>query len=212
MKITIFGAAGNLGSCVATEAVARGHDVTAVIHNPDHLDHAPTGTRARIGDATDPAAIDDLIAGADLVITATRPAPGREHELVTAAKTLLDGVGASGVRLIVVGGAGTLTVPGTNGASALDSDFVPPAAQAIARACVDQLQACRDQPAADWTYLSPPAQLAPGVRTGHYRLGTTELVLDDHGNSRISMEDLAIALLDEAETPAHHQARFTASY
>ena len=63
----------------------------------------------------------------------------------------------------------------------------------------------------DWAYLSPPAQLAPGERTGNYRLGTNELMLDAEGNSTISMEDLAVVLLDEAEQPKHHRTRFTAA-
>ena len=64
----------------------------------------------------------------------------------------------------------------------------------------------------DWAYLSPPAQLAPGGRTGNYRLGADELLLDAEGNSTISMEDLAVALVDEAERPMHHRTRFTVAY
>ena len=82
----------------------------------------------------------------------------------------------------------------------------------IALACVDQLAACRSDTVADWTYLSPSALLESGERTGTYRLGTDELIVDAQGNSTISMEDLAVVLLDGAERPRHSRTRFTAGY
>lgn len=82
----------------------------------------------------------------------------------------------------------------------------------IALACNEQLEVCRAETGVDWAYLSPAALLEPGERTGNYRLGTDELVVDTEGNSTISMEDLAVALLDEAEWPQHHRTRFTAAY
>jgi putative NADH-flavin reductase len=147
------------------------------------------------------------------VVGATRPSPGREDELVTTAEALLAGLARTGVRLLLVGGAGSLTVPGTGGTAAIDDPrHVPAAWRAIAQACTDQLAVCRAETEVDWAYLSPPALLEPGRRTGRYRLGADELLVDAGGRSAISMEDLAVALLDEAERPAHHRTRFTVAY
>ncbi len=85
-------------------------------------------------------------------------------------------------------------------------------ARDLALACTDQLEACRADTEVDWAYLSPAALLTPGERTGNYRLGDDELLVDAEGNSTMSMEDLAVALLDEAERPKHHRTRFTAAY
>ncbi|NUS85703.1 MAG: NAD(P)H-binding protein [Streptomyces sp.] len=209
MRITVFGAAGSVGSRVVAEALSRGHEVTAVVRNPGPLGDLPAGATARVGDAAD---VDDVVrlsTGQDLVITATRPAPGSEDELVTATKALLAGVASGGVRLLVVGGAATLTVPGTGGTLVVDGPDFPADWRGIALACAEQLEACRAESEADWTYLSPAALLEPGERTGTYRLGTDELLVDADGISRISMEDLAVALLDEAEHPRHRRTRFT---
>ncbi|MFK4263369.1 NAD(P)-dependent oxidoreductase [Streptomyces milbemycinicus] len=209
MRITVFGAAGSVGSRVVAEALSRGHEVTAVVRNPDRLADPPIGAAARVGDAADVEDVVRLSTGQDLVITATRPAPGSEDELVTATKALLAGVASSGVRLLVVGGAATLTVPGTGGTLVVDGPDFPAAWRGIALACAEQLEVCRAESAANWAYLSPAALLEPGERTGTYRLGTDELLVGADGTSRISMEDLAVALLDEAEHPRHHRTRFT---
>jgi putative NADH-flavin reductase len=125
----------------------------------------------------------------------------------------MDGLAQTGARLLVVGGAATLTVPNTGGKTVIeDSHFLPVSARHIGKASADQFEVCRAETRVDWAYLSPPAQLAPGERTGEYRLGTNELLLDDEGNSTISMEDLAVVIVDEAERPRHHRTRFTAGY
>lgn len=105
----------------------------------------------------------------------------------------------------VVGGAATLTVPGAGGSTLSQAPDYPAALRNIAQACSDRLAACRAETAVDWAHLSPAALMEPGQRTGQYRLGTDELLLDAHGDSTISTEDLAVALLDEAERPTHHQ-------
>lgn len=210
MRILVFGATGNVGRRVVTEALARGHEVTAVVRNPARVDEIPEGATPRIGDAAKAAEVAALTAGQDVVITATRPAPGKEQDLVETTESLLAGLARSDVRLLVVGGAGSLSVPDGNGTLVIDDPrFVPPAWRAIAQACTEQLEACRAATAVDWAYLSPPALLEPGTRTGRYCLGTDELLIDEEGRSAISMEDLAVALLDEAERPRHHRARFT---
>ncbi|GLY86778.1 NAD(P)-dependent oxidoreductase [Actinoallomurus iriomotensis] len=211
MRITVFGAAGDTGSRVVTEALDRGHEVTAVVRRPGHHHD---GAEVRMGDAGDAGDVARLSAGQDVVISATRPAPGREHELAATAEALLTGVARTdpAARLLIVGGAATLTVPGTGGFVIDDPDF-PADLRPIALACAEQLAVCRaTETDVDWAYLSPAALLEPGKRTGVYRTGTDTLLTDDEGNSAISMEDFAVALLDEAENPAHHRTRFTVAW
>ncbi|MFG3253356.1 NAD(P)-dependent oxidoreductase [Streptomyces sp. NPDC048172] len=213
MHLTIFGAAGNTGIRVVAEAVSRGHQVTAVVRDPSRAAAFPPTVTVRAGDATDVDAVAALATGQDAVLSATRPAPGDEAAHTTMAKALLAGVARTGTRLLAVGGAGSLTVPGSGGVLAVDDpSFVPPAWRAIAQSCNDQWEVYRTDTEADWTYLSPPALLEPGTRTGRYRLGHDELLIDAAGRSAISMEDLAVALLDETENPRHHHRRFTVGY
>ncbi|MFD8706310.1 NAD(P)-dependent oxidoreductase [Kitasatospora sp. NPDC059648] len=212
MRITVFGATGNVGRRVVTEALARGHEVTAVVRNPAKPHGLPSGVTVAVGDASAPEDVARLSAGQDLVITATRPAPGSEHELAAATRGLLAGLAGTGVRLLAVGGAGSLVVPGTDGTVLVDSPGFPDEIRPIALACGEQLDLYRADEKVDWTYLSPAALLEPGERTGRFRLGRDELLVDAEGNSAISMEDLAVVLLDEAEQPLHRRARFTAGY
>ena len=212
MRITVFGAAGSVGSRVVAEALARGHDVTAVVRNPARVSELPAGATVRAGDAANVEDVEELSAGQDVVISATRPAPGRERELVTTTQALLAGLSRTGGSLLVVGGAATLRLPGGEGRTVVEAPDFPPAWRDIALACAGQLEVCRAERHVDWTYLSPPALLEPGTRTGHYRLGRDELLVDDTGRSAISMEDLAVALLDEAERPRHRRTRFTVAY
>lgn len=213
MRITVFGAAGSVGSQVVAEALSRGHEVTAVVRDAARFGQLPAGAKAATGNAANRDDVARLSAGQDLVISATRPAPGRESELAETARALLAGVAQAGVRLLLVGGAGGLTVPGAPTKLVIDDPrFVADAWRPIAQACVDQLQVCRADTNADWTYLSPPAILAPGERTGAYRLGGDEILVDSAGKSSISIADLAVALLDEAERPRHGRSRFTVGY
>lgn len=190
-----------MGSRVVAEARRRGHDVTPVTRSPRD--------GFALGAADDLADVRRLSAGRDVVITATRPRDGRERDLVTVAETLLAGVGAA--RLLVVGGAAGLRTP--SGLRVQDEPDFPPALRPIARACAEQLEVCLAKGSeVDWAYLSPPALLEPGERTGRYRLGLDDLVVDARGRSAISLEDLAVALLDEAERPRHRRVRFTVGY
>jgi putative NADH-flavin reductase len=153
-----------------------------------------------------------VASGQDVIVGATRPRPGVEDELVTMARALLRGAGQAAVRLVLVGGAATLLLPGHDGVVLMDDEAFPAELLPIARACAAQLEVCRADRAADWTYLSPPALLEPGERTGRFRLGRDELVVQPDGSSRISLEDFAIAVLDECEDPRHRRQRFTAGY
>lgn len=209
MRVTVFGAAGSVGSRIVTEALSRGHEVTGVVRRHAQLSALPPRVAGRIGDATNVEQVAALSAGQDLVISATRPATGNEQDLVAAAKALLAGATKSGARLLLVGGAANLKVPDTGGRVVDDSRFVPPGVRDIAAACRQQFEVCAANTIADWTYLCPPALLVPGERTGSYRLGRDELLFNSAGKSTISIEDFAVALLDEAEFPRHRQSSFT---
>lgn len=213
MRITVFGATGAVGSRAVQEALSRGHEVTAVSRQAlQSSKEAASGPQVRRGDASDPADVARLSRGQDLVISATRPIPGQEDELAIAAKGLVSGLAGTGVRLLIVGGAASLTLPGDRSMTVVDGPGFPAELRPIALACNEQLEIIRSSADLEWTYLSPPALLEPGVRTGTYRLGRDELLTAADGTSYISMEDFAIALLDEAERPRHHRTRFTVGY
>ncbi|MBF6542122.1 NAD(P)-dependent oxidoreductase [Nocardia brasiliensis] len=211
MRITVFGAAGDVGSRVVAEALTRGHEVLAVVRDPAKAAAVPAAAEVRVGDASNLDDVVSLSAGRDLVITATRPPAGQEHELPALTSVLLTALAHVGVRLLVVGGASTLRVPGADGVTLHETPDFPAELRPIAQACAEQFMLVRAEEVADWTYLSPPAELVPGERTGIYRLGADELIARADGVSTISMEDFAVALLDEAERPAHRRARFTVS-
>lgn len=208
MKIAVVGAAGVVGSRVVTEAVRRGHDVTAVFRGP--VPPIPAGVRGVRGDATDRELVDGLLSGVDGVVAATRPRPGEESAVGPATRTLLDATLATRTRILVVGGAAPLRSPGGSGLVLDDNRYVPTDIRAIAAASVHQFEVCRAH-TADWVYLSPPALLEPGERTGGYRRGGDELLTDSSGASRISAEDLAVAVLDELANPSADR-HFTIGY
>ncbi|MFS7872703.1 NAD(P)-dependent oxidoreductase [Streptomyces asiaticus] len=210
MKIAVVGAAGMVGSRVVDEAVSRGHDLVAVFRKEPAV-APPDGVIAVHGDANDPGRMSRLFAGADAVVAATRPAPGHEDTAVRTTEALLTAAKTAGTRILVVGGAAPLRNPGHPGRLVLDSpEYVPAPYRAIAAASAAQLDVCRAH-SADWVYLSPPALLEPGDRTGGYRRGTTTLIAMADGTSRVSAEDLAVAVLDELENPGE-DTHFTVGY
>ncbi|MBV7485110.1 NAD(P)-dependent oxidoreductase [Bordetella sp. BOR01] len=203
MNIALIGITGRVGSRIADELLRRGHQVTGIARNPAEVVERP-GLVARQGDATDPAALAPLLAGHDAVISAAR-------FVSTDAKPLVAAVQSAGVpRLLVVGGAGSLRV--APGMMLIDTPEFPDAYKPEARAGVVFLDTLRHEHTLDWTFLSPSALFEPGERTGKFRVGGDELLADDEGKSWISMEDYAIALVDELESPRHARRRFTVGY
>ncbi|MEH3106295.1 MAG: NAD(P)-dependent oxidoreductase [Sphingomonas fennica] len=203
MKIALIGATGNVGQRIVTEALARGHEVTAIARSADTIARQD-GLTAVKADLTDAAAIGTALAGADAAILSVR-FQGLDFPAA------LEAIRASGVkRLLVVGGAASLEV--TPGQALLDTpdfpDFIKPEATP-ARAA---LNALRDERDLDWTYLSPSVFFGPGERTRKFRLGGDEVLTAEDGKSHISYEDYAVALLDEVETPQHSRRRFTVGY
>lgn len=201
MRIAVVGATGMIGSRVVVEAADRGHEVTAISRRGDGVGSAPA-VHPVAADAADLAAMVELFTRAHVAVAATRPARGDERSAHTVTATLLDAAAAAGRRLVVVGGAGPLRVPGEPDRLVIDAPaYVPPAWRTIALASLAQLEACRAHEAADWTYVSPPAHIEPGERTGTYRRGTTTLLLAPDRTSSISVKDFAVAVIDELEDP-----------
>lgn len=213
LKIAVLGAAGNVGSRVVKEAIDRGHKVTAIVQDAEQAQQQLDGIRVITTDVSVSENVTQACAGQDVVISAIRPSPGSEGNVIPTTRAILDGLAESETRLLVVGGAATLRVPGSGGKTVLgDTNYLPVAARHIGQASADQFYAIQGYDLVDWVYLSPPAQMEPGERTGRYRLGIDDLLVDAEGRSRISMEDLSVALLDEAEAPRHHRSRFTVAY
>ena len=212
MNITIFGATGQVGRRIVDEAIARGHRVTAVTRSGTSSDSCDSVTWFT-GDARRYRDVSRLSRGQDIVISATSGPRNGGDELATTAKALLEGIADTGARLLVVGGAGPLVVPDSGGRLVVDDPrFVPAQIRGVAQACVEQLNALRQNSTVCWTYFSPSAEMSAGQRTGQFLTGTNELIVDSDGTSRISLEDVAVAVLDEAEQPRHIRAVLTAGY
>ena len=213
MRITLFGAAGKMGRRITKEAVNRGHKITAVVRDYNDLVVEDSQVTVVQGDATNLEDVAHYCAYADVVIAATKPPDGSESQLLESTSTLLESLANTPIRLIISGGAASLQIPGKPNSLLLhDNRYMSESAIAIGKACLDQLNLCRASKNVHWTYLSPSALLVPGERTGNFRLGADGLLIDASGRSSISMEDLAVALLDEAEQGQFVQRRFTAGY
>ncbi len=153
MKVTVLGAAGNVGRRVVAEALSRGHEVTAVVRNSAGANGLPVAANYRAGDAGSVEDVANVSVGQDVVISAIKPVPDNKSEVVATTNALMDGLAQTGVRLLVVGGAATLTVPGTGGKTVIeDSTFLPVSARHVGKASADQLEACRSESRVDWAY------------------------------------------------------------
>ena len=209
MNVVLYGATGMIGSRVLQELVSRGHKVTAVVRDPSRVLAAANVTAVK-GDQADAVDVAAKVKGADAVISAYNPGQGTETKLLDATRALIEGLKTAGVkRVMIVGGAASLFV--APGVTILESGHLPEEWRASATAHRDALGIWRTTDL-DWTYFSPAAFIQPGERTGKFRLGNDNLVTDEQGNSRISAEDYAIALVDELEQAKHVRQRFTAAY
>ncbi|WP_170763511.1 NAD(P)-dependent oxidoreductase [Ruegeria lacuscaerulensis] len=213
MKIIVFGATGDVGSRVVTEALSRGHHVTAAVRDKASLAKLPKSVHGRIADVSDPSKVAAAMSGHDLAISSLRTPAGREGEVVALTQSVLDGAACAGIRIIIVGGAARLRLPNGSPHTVLsDPDFLPDSIVPTARASFAQSELCQSNDNANWTYASPSALLQPGKRRGSYRIGTDTLLIDGNGNSEISMEDFAVALVDEAQNAHFTRTSFTAGY
>lgn len=200
MKISVFGATGMVGSAVVQEALDRGHTVTAISRSPGDLPRRDGVRKQQLDVSTDD--LDAALAWPAAAVLSIRFAPGQEHRLAPATARFLDAAGRAGTRIVVVGGSAPLRVPGAGTHLVVEEPhFVPGAWRSIALASLEQYRVCREHSGERCVYLSPPALLEPGERSGRYRRGTTTLLTDAAGVSWISAADLAVAVLDEIETP-----------
>src|SRR5437899_2579639 len=203
MKIAHFGATGNVGSRIVAEALRRGHEVTAIARHPEKW-KPQAGLSAVQGDVNDRGDVAALVSGHDAVISSVR------FQLIHPA-ILIEGLKQSNVkRLLVVGGAGTLEV--APGVQLLDTPDFPEAYKPEALGGREFLNLLRAEKFLEWTFLCPSAEFAPGQRTGKFRLGKDRLLTLPNGESKISMEDFAIAMIDELESPRHVREGFTVGY
>lgn len=202
MQIALIGATGRAGSPILKELVRRGHQVTAIVRNPEKVP-AQVNVTPKKGDVFDRDGLAALLKGHDAVISAV-------HFLQSDPQTLIGAVKTSGVkRYLVVGGAGSLEV--APGVTLVSTPEFPAAYKDEATKGGEFLNLLRQERDLDWTFLSPSALFFEGPRTGTFRLGKDQLLTNEKGSS-ISFEDYAIALADEVEKPAHSQQRFTVGY
>ena len=203
MKVALIGTRGRVGSRLATELLSRGHTVTGIGRSPVKVDPRP-GVTMMQGDATQPSILAPLIVGHDAILSASRFQTSDANALITAVKK------AGVKRLLVVGGAGSLEA--SPGKMLVDTPDFPEAYKVEARAGVKFLDTLRNEKDLDWTYLSPSADFSPGERTGKFRIDGDRLLVDSNGKSWVSMEDFALAMVDELEHPKHSRQRFTVGY
>jgi putative NADH-flavin reductase len=213
MKIALIGATGFVGSALLKEALDRGHEVTGIVRHPEKLQAHPK-LHAKKGDVHNVDEVVRLVAGQDAVISAFNPGwtnPDIYNQQVKGTRAIIDGVKKSGVkRLLFVGGAGSLE--GKPGVLSMDLPGFPAEYKQGALATREALNLLRKESTLDWSFLSPSADISPGQRTGKFRLGTDQMLSDANGQSRISTQDYAVAMIDEVEHPAHVRQRFTVGY
>lgn len=217
-NVVLIGASGFVGSAILRETLNRGHRVTAVVLNPEKITIENPNLTVVKADATNPDTLAALARGKDAIISAYNPGwtNPRQYELTLENyPRIVEGAKRSGVeRLLIVGGAGTLFVK--PGVRLVDTGVLPeawlPGVKSLGEFYLNTLMKERD---IDWVFFSPAANLGnmgPGVRTGKYRLGKDDMIVDDKGESFISVEDYAVAMIDELELARHHRERFTAAY
>jgi len=214
-EIVLIGASGFVGYAILNEALDRGHKVTAVVRHPEKITTVHKNLVVKQGDVSLSDTITEVSKNADAVISAFNPGwqnPDIAEETTKVYRTILNGIRKTGVkRFLVVGGAGSLFI--SPGERLMDAgvmpEFILPAVRALAEFYLIDLMA---EKSIDWVFFSPSGTLDPGLRTGKFRLGKDDLIVNEKGESKISVQDYAVAMVDELEKPVHHQERFTIGY
>lgn len=216
MKIALIGATGFVGSVILKEALDRGIQVTAIARHPEKIE-AQQNLITMKSDVMDTDKLSEILKGNDVVVSAYNPGwanPDIYNEFLKGSKSIQKAIKKSGVkRYIVIGGAGSLFV--APNVQLIDTPQFPAEWKPGALAARDYLDILKKENELDWTYLSPAIEMNPGApheRKGTYRTGSDNPVFDADHRSRISVEDLAVAIVDEVEKPKHLRARFTVGY
>ena len=203
MRIALIGATGNVGTRLISELRRRKHQVTGIARNPETLGRQD-GVNPVAGDVQNANTLAAVLAGHDAAIHSVKFLSTDPAKVITATKA------AKVPRLLVVGGAGSLEV--APGLTLVNSPDFPAEYKPETLAGVKFLDVLREEKELDWTFLSPSLFFVPGERTETFRLGKDQLLVGADGQSRISIEDFAIALVDELEKPKHSRQRFTVGY
>jgi len=214
-EIVLIGASGFVGSAILNEALDRGNKVTAVVRHPEKITKVHKNLVVKQGDVSFSDTVTDMSKGADAVISAYNPGwqnPDIAEETTRVYRAILNGVKQAGVmRFLVVGGAASLFI--SPGKRFMDAGLMPesflPAVRALAEVYLIDLMA---EKSIDWVFFSPAGMLVPGLRTVKFRLGKNDLIVNETGESKISVQDYAVAMIDEFEKPSHHRERFTIGY
>jgi len=212
MKIALVGATGNIGRQIARHALAKGHQVTAIVRTEKALPAELAGASLAIAPLDDAAALAAVIRGHDVLASAYGPRPGDDigQIAVVAAQLVAAAREANVPRLVVVGGAGSLEV--APGLQLVDTPDFPAAYKPFALAARDALTQLRPVQDIDWTFFSPAAEIGPGEERGTYRVKARTFLTDADGHSRISYADYGAAFVEELETNAHPREIITAAY
>jgi putative NADH-flavin reductase len=215
MNIAIVGATGFVGSKLLNEAANRGHQVTAITRSPQKVP-AAANIQPAAADVNDLNALVGHFKGKEAVIHSYAPArelsvAERIEQQRRASEMIVTALKAADVkRLLAVGGAGSLYVaPGVRN---MDQPDFPKEYEGGVKSTLLIKEILMKEPELDWTYLSPSNMLVPGERTGKFRLGLDDMLVGPDGQSRISVEDYAVAMIDELEHPRHTHRRFTVGY
>ena len=214
-KILLIGASGFVGSAILNEAINRDFKVTAVVRHPEKIAIKSNNLSVVKADVSSAETVAELCKGFDTVISAYNPGwanPDIYNETLSVYGAILKGAKVAGVkRLLCVGGAGTLfCAPGLR---VVDAGVIPEAILPAVKSLGEfYLNILSNEKEIDWVFFSPAGNIAPGKRIGEFRLGKDDLIVDKEGNSNISVEDYAVAMMDEVENKAYHQERFTIGY
>ncbi|WP_125723383.1 NAD(P)-dependent oxidoreductase [Flavobacterium ustbae] len=213
MKIALIGATGFVGSAILNELADRKHEITAIARTPK--DSANVTWAA--ADIFNVDALAEILKGHNAVINAYNPGwtnPNIYDDFLAGSKAIQEAVKKSGIkRFITIGGAGSLYV--APDLQAVDTPDFPKEIFPGANAARHYLNIIKEEKDLDWAFFSPAFEMHAGTktgRTGKYRLGLENPVFNEEQRSILSVEDLAVVIADEVETPKHHQVRFTAGY
>ena len=211
MKVFIFGATGMVGQALVQEALGRGHQVTAAAREISKA-ALPAGVKVVQADASSESEVRAAVTGHEAVIAAISGRKSGHDTVAVIARNLLSALPLAGVpRLLWVGGAGSLEV--APGVQLVATPNFPAAIKDEALGQGRALEVFRASASAlNWTFFSPAALMQPGERTGHFRYGGDQLLVDASGDSRISVADFAVAMLDELERNEHPKARVSVAY